>query len=78
MMPQQIIDVWGELPQNTCERVAEALLLPVLRPETNGKAFFIAGGKIVEVEDKLHETRRIWIGEQLSKSIDEGQRRMIP
>lgn len=37
--------------------------------------FFIAGGIIIEVEDKLDETQAIWLGEQLDKDMREGQKK---
>lgn len=70
--------MWGDLPTNTPEDVADALLLPVAKDSINGKSFFIAAGEIVELEDKLHETRPLWMGEQLSASVAEGQRRLVP
>ena len=63
----QFIDIWGSLPLNQPEGVAHALLLPILRPEINGRAFFVAGYQIVGLEDKLHETQSLWMGKQLSK-----------
>jgi hypothetical protein len=78
MLPQHIRELWGKLPANETWGVAHALLLPVVRPEVNGKSFFIAGHQIVELEDKLHETQPLWMGEQLSRDVDEGQRIMIP
>jgi hypothetical protein len=78
MLPQHIRELWGKLPANETWGVAHALLLPVVRPEVNGKSFFIAGHQIVELEDKLHETQPLWMGAQLSKDVDEGQRIMIP
>jgi hypothetical protein len=74
----QFIDIWGSLPMNQPEGVAHALLIPILRPEINGRAFFVAGHQIVDFEDKLHETQPLWMGQQLSKDVDEGQRRLIP
>lgn len=78
MLPQWITDIWGTLPANTPEGVGRALLMPVVRPEINGKSFFIAGNQMVETEDKIHETQPVWLGAELSKDVDEGQRRMIP
>lgn len=78
MLLREFQDIWGELPANQPEGVGRALLMPICRPEVNGKAFFVAGHQIVEFEDKLHETQPFWMGEQLSKDVDEGQRRLIP
>ena len=58
--------------------VARALLLPVVRPEINGKSFWVGGGEIVEVEDKTHEAQPIWLGKEMSEHVDEGQRRIVP
>lgn len=78
MLPQEIRDLWGDLPANTANDVACALLLPVVQETVNGKAFFVAGGEIVELEDKLEKTRPFWMGETLSAHVDEGQKRMSP
>jgi hypothetical protein len=78
MLPQSVRDIWGILPANETWGVAHALLLSVVQPDFNGKSFFVAGHQIVDFEDKLHETQPLWMGAQLSKDVDEGQRRMIP
>jgi hypothetical protein len=77
MLPPEILNIWGNLPANQPWGVAHALLLPIVRPEVNGKAFFIAGHQIIDFEDKLHETQPLWMGKQLSHDVNEGQRRMI-
>jgi len=78
LCPSATLSVWGDLPLNEPENVARALLLPVLRPGLNGKSFFVAGGQIVEVEDKLQECQPIWLGVELSGLMSEGQRRTVP
>ncbi|KIV84435.1 hypothetical protein, variant [Exophiala sideris] len=77
MVPKALSDLWGELPANTPAGIAVALLLPTIRPDVNGKTFFIAGNEIVELEDSLAKSQPQWIGEGLSKLIDEGQRRLL-
>jgi hypothetical protein len=76
MLPEEISKMWGELPANTPEGVASALLLPAVRPEVNGKTFWVAGNDIVELEDALHSAQPQWLGPTLSKQVDEGQVRM--
>jgi NAD(P)-dependent dehydrogenase (short-subunit alcohol dehydrogenase family) len=78
MLPQAIRDRWGTLPANETWGVAHAILLPVVRPDVNGKSLFVAGHQIVDFEDKLLETQPLWMGEQLSKDMNEGQKIMIP
>jgi NAD(P)-dependent dehydrogenase (short-subunit alcohol dehydrogenase family) len=78
MTPPGLLKLWEGLPSNQPATAAHALLLPVLQPEINGKCFFVAGDEIIELEDKLHETQPLWMGEQLSKDVNEGQRRLIP
>lgn len=70
--------MWGTLPANQPWGIAHALLLPVVRPDVNGKAFFVAGHQIVDFEDSLRETQPLWMGKHLSADVDEGQRRLIP
>lgn len=79
LIEQRFLDMWGDLPTNQPEDVGYGLLLPVVQETLNGKAFFVADGKLVEVEDKIRETQPLWLGsEQLSAAVDEGQRRLIP
>lgn len=78
MLPQAVRDAWGTLPANEPWGVAHAILLPVVRPGINGKSLFVAGHQIVDFEDKLLETQPLWMGEQLSKDMNEGQKIMIP
>ncbi|KAL3426704.1 hypothetical protein PVAG01_00213 [Phlyctema vagabunda] len=78
MLLPELLKIWGDLPANQPEGVAHALILPILRPELNGKAFFVAGHEIVDFEDKLQEFQHLWMGEQLSLDVNEGQRRLIP
>lgn len=68
--------LWGELPANQPWGVAHALFMPILQPDLNGKAFFVAGHRIIELEDKLAETQPLWMGDQLSSDVTEGQRRL--
>ncbi|KOS37952.1 hypothetical protein ACN38_g11236 [Penicillium nordicum] len=76
MVPPSVVTLWGDLPANQPSGVAHAILLPLMQPEINGKAFFVAGHRIIELEDKLIETQPLWMGEQLSSDIAEGQRRL--
>ncbi|BCS25302.1 uncharacterized protein APUU_50013A [Aspergillus puulaauensis] len=76
MLPEELSKIWGELPANTPDGVADALLLPSVRPEVNGKSFWVAGNQIVELEGALHAAQPQWMGENLSRQVDEGQRRM--
>lgn len=80
-MTTDLADTWANtwgLPANMPGGVGRALLLPVVRPDVNGKSFFIAGNKIIDFEDKLHDSQPLWMGEELSKHVDEGQRRLLP
>lgn len=78
MLPDEIRKRWGTLPANDTWSVGRAILLPVVRPDVNGKSLFVGGHHIVDFEDKLHETQPLWMGEQMSKDMDAGQLIMIP
>ncbi|KFY94442.1 hypothetical protein V500_03251 [Pseudogymnoascus sp. VKM F-4518 (FW-2643)] len=78
MLPDEIRKRWGSLPANETWSVGRAILLPVVRPDVNGKSLFVGGHHIVDFEDKLHETQPLWMGEQMSKDMDAGQLIMIP
>ena len=73
MLLPEWLTAWGDLPKNTCEGVAHALLLPVVEPHINGKSFFVAGNKIIEFEESLHEAQPHWMGQQLSDDVNKGQ-----
>ncbi|OBT82662.1 hypothetical protein VE02_07938 [Pseudogymnoascus sp. 03VT05] len=78
MLPDAIRKRWASLPTNEKCGVGRAILLPVVRPDVNGKSLFVGGNQIVDFEDKLHETQPLWMGEQMSKDMDAGQLIMIP
>ncbi|OCL12645.1 NAD(P)-binding protein [Glonium stellatum] len=68
---------WGNLPKNSSAGVARALLLPVVHPQINGKAFFVAGNIIVDLEDSLHEAQPAWMGKELSDNVRHGQKLLL-
>ncbi|KAF1344971.1 hypothetical protein BDV97DRAFT_373321 [Delphinella strobiligena] len=76
MLPQWIVDMWGNLPANDPDGVAKALLIPAVRPDLNGRTIWVAGNKAVEVEEGLRRTQGLWMGGELAAAVDEGQRRM--
>lgn len=76
MVPQWIVDMWSDLPANDPDGVAKALLIPAVRPDLNGRTIWVAGNKAVELEEALYRTQGLWMGEDLSVAVDEGQRRM--
>ncbi|PVH78057.1 NAD(P)-binding protein [Cadophora sp. DSE1049] len=78
MLLPEFLDVWGDLPANESIGVARALLLPAIRTDLNGKSLFVAGHKIVDLEDGLSRTQPQWMGQELSDYVDEGQSRIIP
>ncbi|KAK3381034.1 hypothetical protein B0H63DRAFT_494957 [Podospora didyma] len=78
MLKEEFLSVWGDLPANEPIGVARALLLPAVRPEMNGTSLFVAGHQITDFEEGLTKTQPQWMGEQLSKDVDEGQRRILP
>jgi hypothetical protein len=78
MLKDEFLSVWGDLPANEPIGVARALFLPTVRPEMNGRSLFIAAHEIVDFEEGLEKTQPQWMGEQLSKHVDEGQRRILP
>jgi len=74
LLPPQFEANWGHLPANEPEGPARALLLPVVRPDMNGRSLFVAGHDIIDLEAGLQETQPKWMGEELSEAVDEGQR----
>ena len=77
MLLPEMAKVWEGLPSNEPYGVGRALLMLIVRPDINGKAFFIAGHKIVDFEDKIWEAQAAWMGQELSDAVTEGQRRLI-
>jgi len=76
MLPEWIRDLWKELPANNTDGVARAMLIPAIRPDINGRTLWVAGNSAIELEEGLHDSQPQWIGEELSKAVDEGQKRM--
>lgn len=68
----------ADMPLNQPSHIARALLLPVLRPEINGKSFWVSGGDIAELEDTIHQSQPAWLGKKMSDDLDEGQRKTVP
>lgn len=77
MLLPEWLEGWGDLPTNIAEGVAHALLLPVTEPEINGKAFFVAGNRIVDFEDSLLDAQPQWMGQQLSDDVNKGQKFLL-
>lgn len=77
MLLPEFLEIWGTLPANQPWGVAHALLLPVCRPEVNGRSLFVAGHQIVDFEEGFEKTQKLWMGEKLSDDVDEGQRRLL-
>ncbi|KAF5586544.1 NAD(P)-binding protein [Fusarium pseudoanthophilum] len=65
------------LPKNTPSGVAKALFLPIVRPDLNGKSFFISGDEIIEFEDTLAKAEPEWMGQPLCENVREGQRILL-
>lgn len=76
MLPKWIFDLWGDLPANDPHGVAQALLIPAVRPEINGRTIWVAGNNAIELEEALQKTQLEWMGKELSVAVDEGQKRM--
>jgi hypothetical protein len=77
MTSEKFLTMWGDLPSNSIEGVGKALLLPALRPELNGLAFFVHGDLITELEQTVGESIDIWMGPELAQRVKEGQRRIL-
>ncbi|PYI24930.1 NAD(P)-binding protein [Aspergillus indologenus CBS 114.80] len=77
MLLPEWLETWGALPKNSSEGVARVLLLPLLRPNLNGKSFFVAGDRAVELEESLERTQPQWMGEELCAQVRKGQRLLL-
>ena len=78
MLKPEFLAVWGDLPANEPIGVARALLLSAVRTDMNGLSLFIAGHEIIDFEQGLRETQPLWMGEEISKHVDDGLRRIVP
>jgi hypothetical protein len=79
MFGPNLREKWSGMPLNSTEDVARALFISTVKPgDVNGKSFWVGGGTILELEDKLHETQPLWLGKEMSDYLDEGQRRIVP
>lgn len=77
MTTEKFLKMWGDLPSNSTEGVGRALLLPAIRPELNGLAFFVHGDLITEIEQTIQESIDLWMGLELAHRVKEGQRRIL-
>ncbi|KAJ0315822.1 hypothetical protein COL5a_011857 [Colletotrichum fioriniae] len=53
MVSEDIKRLWGDLLSNTPEDVAKDSLVPVIRPETNGKSLIVHGKDFTDVEGMM-------------------------
>lgn len=44
--------------------IHRSLILPAVRQNTNSTTLFVAGNRIVEIEENLHESQRGRLGEE--------------
>lgn len=77
MTSEKFHRLWGDLPRNSTEGVGRALLLPALRQELNGLAFFVHGDQITELEQGVETSMPEWMGKELAEEVKEGQRRIL-
>lgn len=77
MLLPEWLERWSDLPKNSPEGVARALLQPVIKPALNGKSLFVAGDQIVEFEDALYQAEPKWMGRELCEQVRRGQRLLL-
>ncbi|EXJ77491.1 hypothetical protein A1O3_09717 [Capronia epimyces CBS 606.96] len=66
---------WTEakMPLNTPPDVARYIIQVGADPRTHGRALFVSGGNAVDIEDGLNRTEPLWLGEQNSRELNQGQ-----
>lgn len=72
-MARSIDKIWGDLPRNTPEAVGQLVAYLCGAREVNGKSFWCAGNKYVEVEEKLEQLWPEWLTDELACSLQAGQ-----
>mmetsp|Transcript_83672 Transcript_83672/g.237364 ORF Transcript_83672/g.237364 Transcript_83672/m.237364 type:complete len:293 (+) Transcript_83672:53-931(+) len=72
-MARSIDKIWGDLPRNTPEAVGQLVAYLCGAREVNGKSFWCAGNKYVEVEERLEQLWPEWLTDELACSLQAGQ-----
>ncbi|EXJ86767.1 hypothetical protein A1O3_03721 [Capronia epimyces CBS 606.96] len=68
-------EIWGDLPLNTAQEVAEALCVAAADKSLHGRALYVAK-EIVDFELPLHQTRESWMTAKQAAWFEQGRERL--
>ncbi|OIW34831.1 NAD(P)-binding protein [Coniochaeta ligniaria NRRL 30616] len=71
-----ILKMWGDLPLNTAEGVAKAILYAAVEESFHGKGFWVGGDGIIECEDAIERLRPEWLTSEQSDGVQQGWERL--
>jgi hypothetical protein len=74
-MFEKIRPVWTEKNPllNTAAQVARTSLEAAGNTELNGKAFYVAGGDAVDIDDGIQDLEPQWLGQKRAADLANGQ-----
>ncbi|PNS14348.1 Carbonyl reductase family member 4 [Sphaceloma murrayae] len=71
----EVREMWGDLPINSMQEVAEAILVACADRSLNGRSLYVAK-EIVDFEKPLHESRDAWMSAHQAELFDKGRVRL--
>lgn len=72
----EVREWWGDMPINTQEEVATAILVASADSSLHGRGIWVANKQLVDVEKPLRDLQPQWLGEENSMLFDEGSHRL--
>jgi len=66
---------FGDLPINSPEACAEAVVMCAINQDLHGCGFFIGGNRFFELEKGYSETMPQWLGQEMTDGFLEGWKR---
>lgn len=67
---------WGELPKNSPQGCARAIIMSAINPELHGCGVFVGGDRYFELERGISETMSQWLGKEMADGFQEGWKRL--
>jgi len=72
----EVREIWGDMPMNTQDDVATALLVASADPSLHGRGIWVANKELTDLEKPLRDLQVQWLGEENSKLFDKGSHRL--
>jgi len=72
----EVREIWGDMPINSMEDVALALLVACVDESLNGRGLYVCDKRITDVELPLRKLQAEWLGKTNSELFDRGRVRL--